>query len=191
MGTAEKKTKGLPAIAAVVALLSVVGTAQQASHTKGEDIFPASMTEVPELLLLPSDAMQSILSDTSSFGGDTPSSLTCQQQDITDATSDAVYRLLCVHVQLAPGSKDLLVIGTGDFRGDLTVPYWLFHNNGKTNTLVFKARAEQLKLLPQQHGTLRKISTLSVLKSEDGKQVTQIYSYDGKGYVQKAQLPPQ
>lgn len=137
-------------------------------------VMKATATNVPERIDLPDAVAHVILNDAAEYPNEAPGSVACQKEDTYDATLDATYRLLCVQVQLAPGEDGLLVMGTGDYRGETDTPFWLF----RKDKLVLKVRADEVDVLRQMRGGLR------VIEAVHGKQVER-FGFDGGRYVKE------
>ncbi|MBS1815166.1 MAG: hypothetical protein JSS87_09860 [Acidobacteria bacterium] len=136
-------------------------------------VMKATTTNVPERIDLPEADAQAILNDAAEYPNEAPEAVACQKEDTYDATLDATYRLLCVRVQLAPGQEGLLVMGTGDYRGETDAPFWLF----RKNQLVLKVRADEVNLLSQMSGGMQMIEAVH------GKQQVERFAFNGRRYL--------
>lgn len=145
--------------------------------------FPASMTEMPSAPDLPADIQKTLLADTSLYSGDTPATLFCQKQDVTDATIDATYRLLCAKVSLGSHEDGFLVMGIGDFRGETSVPYWLFRKTATGYQLVLRTRAEEVVFTSHITAGLHDVDVKHIKKDTP---VIEHFLFDGKSYVKKS-----
>ena len=167
-------------VLAMLALLSWVDVCF-AQKTAQPLSFSSEDTKVVDFVQLPQGILALLLNDKGDFPDGPPSNVRCEDHE--QPRGEPQPEILCRRLLLSPQpGTDYLVVGVGDLRGAHIVPFWLFHQDGRAASLLFKTRSDQLEILPKRFNGYSEISA-TWISGAGANIVTDTFRFNGKIYV--------
>lgn len=166
----------------VVPTLSIIALAQQPAKTI---VFNADTDSVSHFVDLPTRALSLLTSDKEDFPDGAPADLHCSDRELQRSSLPGGWKdqILCTSLPLStePG-RNYLVIGVGALRGAHIVPLWIFHQDDRGVSLIFKTRSDAIRILGNSSKSYREIE--SVWDQQAGAIVfTDRYGFNGRVYA--------
>jgi hypothetical protein len=143
--------------------------------------FSSDDEKVADFVQLPERILALLLNDKDDFPDGPPSNMHCEDHE--QAGDGPRPEILCRRLPLSSGTgENYLVIGVGDLRGAHIVPFWLFHQDDRGASLLFKTRSDQLEITPKRFNGYAEVRS-TWIEGAGATIVTDSFRFNGKTYV--------